>query len=177
MTPIINSLVMHFGEMGSRWGLNRTLGQMYALIVLTEKPLNADQISEQLNISRSNVSMGLKELKAWNLIKLNHIPGDRKEYFSAPADVWEIARNLMIERRKREVDPTLTALRDVLLEHPNSTEDQYAQQRVQQMHDLIELVTLWSDQIQHMPSEKAATLLKLGSSLHKVLEFKDKLLK
>ncbi|WP_281559745.1 GbsR/MarR family transcriptional regulator [Thalassomonas sp. RHCl1] len=176
MSPIINSLVMHFGEMGSRWGLNRTLGQMYALIVLTEKPLNADEISAQLNISRSNVSMGLKELKSWNLIKLSHIPGDRKEYFSAPKDVWEIARNLMMERRKREVDPTLTALRDVLLEAPANEQEEYAQQRVKQMHDLIEMLTIWTDELQNMSNEKVAALLKLGSGLSKLLDMKERLL-
>lgn len=167
---------MHFGEMGSRWGLNRTLGQMYALIVLTEKPLNADEISKELNISRSNVSMGLKELKSWNLIKLSHIPGDRKEYFSAPKDVWEIARNLMMERRKREVDPTLTALRDVLLEAPANEQEEYAQQRVRQMHDLIEMLTIWTDELQNMSNEKVAALLKLGSGLSKLLDVKERLL-
>ncbi|WDE04880.1 GbsR/MarR family transcriptional regulator [Thalassomonas viridans] len=176
MSPIIHSLVMHFGEMGSRWGLNRTLGQMYALIVLTEKPLNADEISTELNISRSNVSMGLKELKSWNLIKLSHIPGDRKEYFSAPKDVWEIARNLMMERRKREVDPTLSALRDVLLEAPANEQEEYAQQRVKQMHDLIEMLTIWTDELQNMSNDKVAALLKLGSGLSKLLDVKERLL-
>lgn len=175
MSPIINSLVMHFGEMGSRWGLNRTLGQMYALIVLTEQALNADEISAQLNISRSNVSMGLKELKSWNLIKLSHIPGDRKEYFSAPKDVWEIARNLMMERRKREVDPTLSALRDVLLETPATQQEDYAQQRVKQMHDLIEMITVWTDELQNMSNEKISTLLMLGTGLTKLLDMKERL--
>jgi DNA-binding transcriptional regulator GbsR (MarR family) len=170
------SLILHFGEMGSRWGLNRTLGQMYALIVLTEAPLNADQISEALQISRSNVSMGLKELKSWNLIKLQHIQGDRKEYFSAPSDVWEIARTLIIERRKRELDPTLTTLRDALLQEPVTETDEYAQKRVKEMHDLMEMVTMWSNELQDMSSEKLAALLKLGEGINKLLEFKDRLL-
>ncbi|WP_448213173.1 GbsR/MarR family transcriptional regulator [Colwellia sp. MEBiC06753] len=175
-TPMIKSLVLHFGEMGSKWGLNRTLGQMYALIVLTEQPLNADQISETLQISRSNVSMGLKELKSWNLIKLHHIPGDRKEYFSAPSDVWEIARTLVVERRKRELDPTLSMMRDALLQSPSNSDDQYAQQRVQEMHDLMEMVTLWSNELQTMSSEKLSALLKLGEGISKILDVKDKLL-
>ncbi|SEL18109.1 DNA-binding transcriptional regulator GbsR, MarR family [Colwellia chukchiensis] len=176
ITPMTQSLVLHFGEMGSRWGLNRTLGQMYALIVLTEAPLNADQISEALQISRSNVSMGLKELKSWNLIKLQHIPGDRKEYFSAPSDIWEIARTLVLERRKRELDPTLSTLRDALMEQATSEADQYAQMRVKQMHDLLEMVTLWTTELQGMSSDKLAALLKLGEGISKLLDVKDKLL-
>jgi len=176
ITPMTHSLVLHFGEMGSRWGLNRTLGQMYAVIVLTEAPLNADQISEALQISRSNVSMGLKELKSWNLIKLQHIPGDRKEYFSAPSDIWEIARTLVVERRKRELDPTLSTLRDALMEQPSNESDEYAQVRVQQMHDLMEMVTLWTNEMQGMSSEKLSALLKLGEGISKILDVKDKLL-
>ena len=175
-TPMVQSLVLHFGEMGSRWGLNRTLGQMYAVIVLTEAPLNADQISEALQISRSNVSMGLKELKSWNLIKLQHIPGDRKEYFSAPSDIWEIARTLVVERRKRELDPTLSTLRDALMEQPSNESDEYTQRRVQQMHDLMEMVTLWTNEMQGMSSEKLSALLKLGEGISKILDVKDKLL-
>jgi len=177
MTPITQALIAHFGEMGSRWGLNRTLGQMYALIVLTEEALNADQISDMLQISRSNVSMGLKELKAWNLIKLQHIPGDRKEYFSAPQDIWEIARTLVIERRKRELDPTLTSFRDALLQDPARPSDLYAQQRVQEMHDLIEMMTVWTNELQNMSSSKLSTLLKLGAGIGKIIDAKDKLLK
>ena len=176
ITPMTQSLVLHFGEMGSRWGLNRTLGQMYAVIVLTEAPLNADQISEALQISRSNVSMWLKELKSWNLIKLHHIPGDRKEYFSAPSDIWEIARTLVVERRKRELDPTLSTLRDALMEQPSNESDEYAQMRVKQMHDLMEMVTLWSNEMQGMSSEKLSALLKLGEGISKILDVKDKLL-
>ncbi|MGB1263026.1 MAG: GbsR/MarR family transcriptional regulator [Cognaticolwellia sp.] len=176
MTAMKQSLVLHFGEMGSRWGLNRTLGQMYAVIVLTEAPLNADQISEALQISRSNVSMGLKELKSWNLIKLQHIPGDRKEYFSAPSDIWDIARTLVVERRKRELDPTLSTLRDALMEQPSNESDEYTQVRVQQMHDLMEMVTLWTNEMQGMSSEKLSALLKLGEGISKILDVKDKLL-
>ena len=176
VTPMTQSLILHFGEMGSKWGLNRTLGQMYALIVLTEEPLNADQISDALQISRSNVSMGLKELKSWNLIKLMHIPGDRKEYFTAPSDIWEIARTLVVERRKRELDPTLSTLRGILLEEASNEQDKYAQHRVQQMHDLLEMVTHWSNEMQDMSSEKLSALLKLGEGISKILEVKDKLL-
>jgi len=91
MTPMIQAFILHFGEMGSRWGINRTVGQMYALLVLSPDPLSADQMAETLGFSRSNVSMGLKELQSWELVRLQHLPGDRKEYYSAPAVFWDIA--------------------------------------------------------------------------------------
>jgi DNA-binding transcriptional regulator GbsR (MarR family) len=176
MTPMIQACVMHFGEMGSRWGINRTVGQMYALLVLSPEPLTADQMAESLGFSRSNVSMGLKELQSWELVKLQHIPGDRKEYYSAPADIWDIAKTLMEQRRKREIDPTLSTLRDLLMTKPAGTEEKYAQQRMQEMHDLIEMLTKWTMEIQRLDAARLQKLLKLGNNLGKVLDIKDKLL-
>ena len=109
-----------FGEMGGRWGINRTVGQIYALLFLSDRPLNADEITEALGVSRSNVSMGLKELEAWRLVRKRHLPGDRRDYFQAPDDIWQIVRTLAEERRSREIDPTLSMLRDVLMEAPSS---------------------------------------------------------
>lgn len=176
MTPMIQACVMHFGEMGSRWGINRTVGQMYALLVLSPEPLTADQIAESLGFSRSNVSMGLKELQSWELVKLQHIPGDRKEYYSAPAEIWDIAKTLMEQRRKREIDPTLSTLRNLLMTKPAGAEEKYAQQRMQEMHDLIEMLTKWTTEIQRLDAARLQKLLKLGNNLGKVLDIKDKLL-
>ncbi|WP_341936300.1 GbsR/MarR family transcriptional regulator [Marinimicrobium sp. C2-29] len=176
LTPMIQSCVMHFGEMGSRWGINRTVGQMYALLVLSEEPLCADQISRALGFSRSNVSMGLKELQSWELVRLKHIPGERKEFFSAPDDVWEIAKTLIEQRRKREIDPTLSTLRGLLLEQPANREEEYAQARMQEMHELIEMLTQWTTEIQRLNRSNLQSLLKMGGSLGKVLDMKDKFL-
>lgn len=175
LTPMIQACVLHFGEMGSRWGINRTVGQIYALMVLHKEPLCADEITEALGISRSNASMGLKELQSWELVRLQHIPGDRKEYYSAPGDLWDIAKTLIEQRRKREIDPTLSTLRDLLLNKPASEEEQYAQQRMQEMHDLIEMLTQWTTEIQRLDSAKLSKLLKLGNNIGKVLDMKDKL--
>jgi DNA-binding transcriptional regulator GbsR (MarR family) len=175
LTPMIQACVLHFGEMGSRWGINRTVGQIYALMVLHKEPLCADEITEALSISRSNASMGLKELQSWELVRLQHIPGDRKEYYSAPGDLWDIAKTLIEQRRKREIDPTLSTLRDLLLNKPATEEEQYAQQRMQEMHDLIEMLTQWTTEIQRLDSAKLSKLLKLGNNIGKVLDMKDKL--
>ena len=169
MTPLIESFVRHFGEMGSRWGINRTVGQMYAYIVLSEQPVNADQLASALGISRSNVSMGLKELQGWNLVQLRHLTGDRKDYFTAPQDIWEIARTLISERRKREIDPTLTVMRDLLMEKPANAEERYAQGRIDDMYRLIEMMTHWSREMQNLSPKQLARLLKLGAGISKLL--------
>lgn len=173
--PELNQrFVLHFGEMGSRWGINRTVGQIYALLFIAERPLNADEIAETLNFSRSNVSMGLKELGAWNLVRMQHLPGDRRDYFSTPDDVWAIFRTLAEERRKREIDPTLSMLREALLHQPDSPAERHALERMRQMHDLIELATQWFDDIRRMPSEDMRQLMKLGGAAQKLLAFKGR---
>jgi DNA-binding transcriptional regulator GbsR (MarR family) len=174
LPPLTQRFVLHFGEMGSRWGINRTVGQIYALLYVSAKPLNADEVGEALNFSRSNVSMGLKELQSWSLVRLIHQPNDRREYFQAPDDVWAIFRTLATERRKREIDPTLSMLRDALMEQPSVAEDIHAQARMKQMHAFIEMMTDWLDEVQKMDSATLASLMKMGAKVQKMLELKDR---
>lgn len=175
LTPSTQSFIMHFGEMGSRWGMNRTVSQIYALLVISEAPLNADEIVETLNISRSNVSMGLKELQSWNLLRSHSIPGDRKDYYTTPEDMWEIARTLIEERRKREIDPTLSVLRNMLMKDPVNDAEVYAHQRISDMHQLIELITGWSSDLQRLSSDRLLQLMKLGAGVSKVIDMKERL--
>lgn len=175
LPPLTQAFVLHFGEMGSRWGISRTVGQIYALLFLAEEPLNADEITEKLGFSRSNVSMGLKELSSWRLVRLQHKPGDRREYFSTPEDIWEIVRILAEERRKREIDPTLSMLRQALVETPATPVERHAQDRMAEMHDLIELITRWSQDIQKLETETLIQLLEVGSKVQKVFQMKDQL--
>jgi DNA-binding transcriptional regulator GbsR (MarR family) len=174
LPPLTQRFVLHFGEMGSRWGINRTVGQIYALLYVSPRPLNAEEITESLGLSRSNVSVGLKELESWRLVRLSHQPGDRRDYYSAPEDVWAIFRTLAEERRRREVDPTLSMLRDALLESPGNADDQHAQRRMREMHDLIELVTGWFADVQRLEPETLKRLMRMGAKVQKVLEFGDK---
>ncbi|MCU0869520.1 MAG: GbsR/MarR family transcriptional regulator [Burkholderiales bacterium] len=174
LSPLAQRFVLHFGEMGSRWGINRTVGQIYALLYVSPAPLNADQIAEALGFSRSNVSMGLKELESWRLTRVQHLPGDRREYFATPDDVWAIFRTLAEERRKREVDPTLTMLRDALIEAPTSDDDAHVQARMREMHDLIDLVTTWFGDVQRLESSTLQQLMRLGAKVVKLFEFKDR---
>ena len=174
LPPLSREFVSHFGEMGSRWGINRTVGQIYALIFISQRALNADEIAEALEFSRSNVSMGLKELQSWRLVRLKHLPGDRREYFEAPGDVWEIFRVLAEERRRREIEPTLSMLRTALLQQPSNDADRHAQARMRQMHDLIDRLMNWFDDVQKLAPETAMQLMGMGATVTKVLEFKDR---
>ncbi len=175
LPPLNRQFVAHFGEMGSRWGINRTVGQIYALIFLSPHALNADEIAETLEFSRSNVSMGLKELQSWRLVKLLHRPGDRREYFESPADVWEIFRVLAEERRRREIEPTLTMLRNALLEEPGSDAERHALQRMREMHELIDRLVTWFDDVQKLSPQTAMQLMGMGAKVTKVLGLKDRL--
>ena len=116
LSPTEQKFVLHWGEMGTRWGVNRTVAQIHALLFLANKPLNAEDIAESLGVARSNVSNSLKELQSWKLIKISHVLGDRRDHFVALQDVWEIFRVIVEERKRREIDPTLTVLRECAIE-------------------------------------------------------------
>ncbi len=174
LTPNTEAFVMHFGEMGSRWGFNRTVGQIYALLVVHEEPLNADQIAELLSISRSNVSTGIKELQSWRLITLQHKQGDRKEYFSTAGDMWQMAKTVFEERRKRELDPTLSLLRSNLLDEPQTKAENYAQTKMREMYDLLELLNQWANSLNTLSPDTLQTMMKMGSGISKLLDLKNK---
>lgn len=175
LPPVVQRFVLHFGEMGSRWGINRTVGQIYALLFVSPEPLCADGIVEALGVSRSNVSMGLKELQAWNLVRLQHKPGDRREYFSAPEDVVAILRTLAEERKKREFDPTLTLLRETLMEEPASPLERHAQTRMRAMHDLMEELGDWYQDVRSIDNDRLLALVRLGSKVSRMLEIADRI--
>lgn len=175
LSPLQQEFVLHFGEMGSRWGINRTVGQIYALLFLEAAPLNAEQIVERLGFSRSNVSMGLKELQAWNLVRLKHLPDDRRDYFTTPDDLWEIVRTLVDERKKREIDPTLSKLRELQMQTPSNPAEQHAHQRIGELRELIELLTGWYGDMNRLETERLVQLLALGSKLQSLLGKAEKI--
>ena len=167
LSSLAQDFVLHFGEMGSRWGINRTVGQIYALLFLSEHPLNAEQIVHKLGFSRSNVSMGLKELQSWNLVHLKHLPDDRRDYFATPDDLWEIVRTLIAERKKREIDPTLTKLRALEMESSATDADAHALHKIAELRQLVELLTGWYDDMNRLETDRLVQLLALGSKLQK----------
>lgn len=175
LPPLTQAFVLHFGEMGSRWGFNRTVGQIYALLFLSPTPLNADQMVDSLGFSRSNVSMGLKELQGWNLIRLVHLAGDRRDHFTTPEDLWTILRTLAEERRKREVDPTLSVVRELMMVSPASDAERHAQKRMGDLLSMIEMLMKWYDDVKRMDNQRLVKLLTLGAKVQKVLEIKDRI--
>jgi DNA-binding transcriptional regulator GbsR (MarR family) len=168
--------IHHFGEMGSRWGISRTVGQIYALLYISHVPLNADDIAHLLSFSRSNVSMGIKELQSWRLLRSEYRAGDRREYFKTPEDVWEIFRALADERRRREVEPTLSILRECLLDPKTTPEDEHFHKRMQDMYDLISMSNEWFIDIQKLSAEDLTSLMHLGAHAQKLLHAKNRLL-
>jgi len=170
------AFVSHFGEMGSRWGFNRTVGQMLALLVIHPKALNSEEISEALQISRGNVSMGLKELQSWRLVQIEHIPGDRKDYYTSLGSLWDMAKTVFEERRKREIDPTLLLLRNQLQTAPENQDQEYAQKQMQEILDLLVQLTTWAEQLDDLSASQLQQLLQLGAGVGKMLDLKDKLL-
>ncbi|MEM9223983.1 MAG: GbsR/MarR family transcriptional regulator [Pseudomonadota bacterium] len=176
LSPLQEEFVHHFGEMGSRWGINRTVGQIYALLFLSEEPLNAETIAETLTFSRSNVSMGLKELQAWNLVRIKRYAGDRREYFTTPEDLWEIVRTLVEERKRREIDPTLSRLRSLQMSEHTGPGDAYAGARIAELTALIELTTGWYDDVKGLDTDRLVLLLTLGAKIQDFVQRAGKVL-
>ena len=110
LSPIEQKFILHWGEMGTKWGINRTVAQIHALLFISAKPLNADDLVETLGVARSNVSNSLKELQGWGIVKLTHVLGDKRDHFESMKDVWEMFRVVLDERKKREIDPTMRML-------------------------------------------------------------------
>ena len=170
LTPVMEKFIVHWGEMGTRWGVNRTVAQIHALLYLSPDPLNAEEISETLGVARSNVSTSLKELMSWRLIKVIHVLGDRRDHFESLKDLWEIFNCVVEERKKREIDPTLTILRQCELEAANDkTTPDEIKQRIKDMTEFLETLTGWYEQMSSIPKSTVMKLIKLGSKVTKFL--------
>src|SRR5207248_6330134 len=128
LSRVAQRYVLHWGEMGTRWGINRTVAQIHALLYLSPKPLAAEQIAGTLNVARSNVSTSVRELESWGLVRPVHVLGDRREHYEALKEVCEMFRIIVEQRKRREIDPTVQLLRSCLEE---SDSDPYMRQRPQ----------------------------------------------
>src|SRR5881394_2609118 len=164
LTPLVQKFILHWGEMGTRWGINRTVAQIHALLFLSPKPLTAEEIAETLDVARSNVSNSLRELQGWGIVKVSHLMGDRRDHFESLKDVWEMFRIVLDERKKRETDPTLHMLRDAVAEagRKPSSADAYTRQRLEDMLQFFEVMTAWYEQTRRMPTPAVIRLCKLG---------------
>jgi DNA-binding transcriptional regulator GbsR (MarR family) len=166
LTPLMERFVLHWGEMGTRWGVNRTVAQIHALLLLAPKPLPAEEIAETLGVARSNVSTSLKELQSWGLVTVAHVLGDRRDHFIVKGDTWSMVLTILEERKRRELEPTLTLLRQCVLE---SSEDRETppevKARIEQLLDFIATITEWFDQVKTLPRSTLFALMKMGSRI------------
>ena len=160
-----HQFVLHWGEMGARWGINRTVSQIHALLYYTGKPANAEQIADALQIARSNVSNSLKELQNWKLIRISHMMGDRRDYFDTSLDIWQLFNTVITERKKREFDPTVTFLQDFYTKNEFNNNELAAKKRVKEMLDLMQTVSIWGDEMIKLKPETLTKIMKYGAKI------------
>jgi DNA-binding transcriptional regulator GbsR (MarR family) len=171
LTPVQQKFILHWGEMGTRWGINRTVAQIHALLFISPRPLHAEEIVETLGVARSNVSTSLKELQGWGIVKMVHVLGDKRDHFESMKDVWEMFRVVLDERKRREIDPTLLMLRDCIAEADTQKDkDAYTRERLQALCDFFEATTAWYTQIRKWPASALARFVKLGDKALKLLK-------
>ncbi len=173
LTPALERFVLHWGEMGSRWGINRTVAQIHALLYVADRPLNAEEIVETLGVARSNVSTSLKELQGWGVVRTVHVMGDRRDHFQTLHDVWEMFQIILDERKRREIDPTLAFLREILEETPRRgpkaglSGDQ--RQRLEDLRDFFETMDRWYGHVRRLPQAATRRFVRMGSKLSNLL--------
>jgi DNA-binding transcriptional regulator GbsR (MarR family) len=161
LTPIQQRFILHWGEMGARWGINRTVAQVHALLFLSPRPLHAEEIATTLAVARSNVSTSLRELQGWGIVRVTHILGDRRDHFESLKDVWEMFRIIIDERKKREADPVLSMLREAAAEAKKpGAADAYTRERLNDMLQFFEQMTGWVEQTRKLPTPAIVRMVK-----------------
>lgn len=168
----MEKFVVHWGEMGAKWGINRSVAQIHALLFIGGRPLPADEISELLSIARSNVSTGLKELQGWGIVRNIQLLGDRRDHFEALSDVWETFRLILAERKRREADPTLRILRECVeeageLKKPSAV-DSTARQRLTEMLEFFEVASNWGERASAMSPKTLKRLAQMGDAVFRL---------
>src|SRR5262245_53029493 len=170
LTPVMERYVLHWGEMGTRWGVNRTVSQIHALLYLAGRPVPADEIADTLTVARSNVSTSLKELQSWGLVTIAHVMGDRRDHFTIKGDTWTMLTTIMEERKRRELEPTLTLLRQCVIESAEDKETPAeVKARIEQMLTFIATLTEWFDQVKTLPKSTLVALMKMGAKIAQIV--------
>jgi DNA-binding transcriptional regulator GbsR (MarR family) len=170
LTPIAQRFIVHWGEMGEKWGINRTVAQIHGLLYLSPEPLNAEEISATLSVARSTVSVGLRELESWGIIRVVHTLGDRTDRFEIKGDVYEMFRFIVEYRKRREVDPTLQVLREMVSELEASGVDPHTQEKIGEMLTLFETSDSLFQQMLKIPTHTIVHIAKTGDIVSKILK-------
>ncbi len=169
LSELGNQFILHWGEMGTRWGINRTVSQIHAFLYFIGKPANAEQIAETLQVARSNVSNSLKELQNWKLIRVTHMMGDRRDYFETSLDVWQLFTTVITERKAREFDPTVKFLEDYLANNTFNQNELGAKERVKEMLDLMQTLSIWGDEMIKLKPSTLTKIMKYGAKIKNML--------
>lgn len=169
LPPFAQHFILHWGEMGTKWGINRTVAQIHALLFLSDRPLHAEEICDQLGVARSNVSNSLKELQNWGIVKVVHLPGDRRDHFESIQDVYELFRVIAAERKKREIDPTLVRLRACANEAgaTDNPADAHAKEQLESLLGFFELVSDFYTKMDRLPTKSAIQAIRMGDKIAK----------
>ena len=170
--PAAQRFVVHWGEMGTRWGVNRTVAQIHALLYVSPEPLTAEQIASTLSVARSNVSTSLRELQRWGIVKISHVLGDRRDYYESLQDTWDMTKVILAERKRREIDPTLPVL-EACLEECESADppDPEVTERLNNMLELFRTMNEWHKEIMSLPSSQLKRLVGMRQKVRKLLRF------
>lgn len=169
LSDLGNQFILHWGEMGARWGINRTVSQIHAFLYYIGKPANAEQIAETLQVARSNVSNSLKELQNWNLVRVTHMMGDRRDYFETSLDVWQLFFTVINERKKREFDPTVAFLQNIVSENKFNNNELDAKKRIESMLELMQTLSIWGDEMLKLKPETLTKIMKYGAKIQALL--------
>jgi DNA-binding transcriptional regulator GbsR (MarR family) len=162
--PEAEAFILHWGEMGSQWGVNRSVAQVHALLYLTDRPLHAEEICDALGLARSNVSTALKELQGYEIVRRTHVRGDRRDHFVAETDPWDLLMKIAAERKRREIDPTIVLLGELADKLAGRTDvPAHVRERIGRMHDFIGTLTTWYEDVRRIPKPTLVALMKLGA--------------
>jgi DNA-binding transcriptional regulator GbsR (MarR family) len=171
LSPVQQKFILHWGEMAARWGINRTVAQVHALLFLSPKPLHAEEIATTLGVARSHVSNSLRELQGWRIVRVTHMMGDRRDHFESMKDVWEMFRIIVEERKKREADPTVALLREVAAEAKDpKAVDAYTRERLEEMLQFFETMTGWLEQTRKLPTAAVIRMVRMGDKVARMLK-------
>jgi DNA-binding transcriptional regulator GbsR (MarR family) len=170
LSSVQQKFILHWGEMGTRWGINRTVAQIHALLFISPKPLTAEEIMDTLAVARSNVSNSLRELQIWGIVKMVHVMGDKRDHFESMKEVWEMFRVVLDERKQREIDPTIRLLRECIEEAEQGKDtDKYTERQLRKLNEFFETTTAWYAQVRNWPTAALVKFMRLGDKVLKAL--------
>ncbi len=174
LTSVSEKFVLHWGEMGTKWGINRTVAQIHALLYLSDRPLHAEEIAETLSVARSNVSTSIRELQGWGIVSVSRVLGDRRDHFETMTDIWEMFQIILDERKKRECDPTVRLLRECVAELDKgklAKRDVVSRERIANMLEFFETMNSFYSQMRNLPRTPMKRFFNLGSKVGRVAKW------